>query len=248
MLDIKPLMPRHRRDSVPRHRAQRRGESPGRGVLGSAADWTARLLDGRSMRSLLVTPWFAASLGVLITAMLVLESPTDAVLSYGPPAGSPCASPRCVSPGARHAPGSLAARPGARLDPGVRRNSRARHPLAAAPSRHQSARHAAPSAVSVSFQVISRDHRGFIAMITLFSRHSLGDWTLGFTIPGTSIRGVGGARWRGDGGDSGIAQAQPSPWLRSSSGAGTARFMVLGTGTPGHPTGCTFNGRSCVFS
>ncbi len=198
-------MPRHRQDSVPRHRAQRREHSPGRGVPGGRSRrsrWTSRLLSGRTVRSLLMTPWFVAGMGVLITATLVLESPTDAVLSYGPPAGSPCGAPGCVRTTPRHAHGSLASRPSVPLEPAVRPTSRTRHAArgARAPQPTLPPRRvpAGPSAVTVSFRVVSQDHRGFIAMITMYSQDSLGDWTLGFAIPGASIKGVGGARWRGE--------------------------------------------------
>jgi hypothetical protein len=198
-----------------------------------------------------VTPWFAAGMGMLVTASLVLGSPTDAVLSYGPPGGSPCRAPGCVRTVPKHGHGSLASRPSIQLEPTVRPTNSFRHsrsvpappasPSAGAPK-------AAPPAVTVSFRVVSQDQRGFIAMITMSSSGSLGDWTLGFTIPGASIKGVGGARWRSGGADSGIAQAQQSPWLRARSGAQLARFMVFGTGVPGRATGCSFDGRDCAFS
>jgi hypothetical protein len=199
-----------------------------------------------------MTPWFVAGMGVLITATLVLESPTDAVLSYGPPAGSPCGAPGCVRTTPRHAHGSLASRPSVPLEPTVRPTSRTRHAARGAratqPTLPPRRVPAGPSAVTVSFRVVSQDHHGFIAMITMYSQDSLGDWTLGFAIPGASIKGVGGARWRSSGADSGVAQAQQSPWLRSRSGATMARFMVFGAGLPGHPVSCSFDGRDCAFN
>jgi hypothetical protein len=197
-----------------------------------------------------MTPWFVAGMGVLITATIVLESPADAVLSYGPPAGSPCGAPGCVRTAPRHAHGSLASGPGIQLEPRVRTTDRARRaPVSPAPHHAVPPKTvtASPAAVTVSFRVVSRDHRGFIAMITMYSQGGLGDWKLGFAIPGTIIRGVGGARWQSSGGDSGVAQAQQSPWLRSQSGTRQARFMVFGTGVPGQPTNCSFDGRNCAF-
>jgi hypothetical protein len=242
-------MPRHRKDCVPRRRPQRRENGSGRGVPVNTGR-AARLLDGRSARSLFVTPWFAAGMGILIAATLVLESPTDAVLSYGPISpGVPCRTHGCRATGPRHEPDSLAiAKPGVRLKVARTRRSGAAGGQSRRPASPAAPAAAAPGAVTVSFRVVQQGLGGFIAIITVSGSRSLGDWTLGFTIPGASIKGVGGARWRGDAsGDGGVAQAQPEPWRQSRSPAKIARIVVFGTGTPGRPAGCTFDGTSCVL-
>jgi hypothetical protein len=86
-----------------------------------------------------------------------------------------------------------------------------------------------------------------------------GSWTLGFTIPGAAIRSVWGARWQPDaGGDGGVASGQfllPQSSATGTAGAagtaimtGSASIVIMATGTPGRPTGCTFDGTSCTFS
>ncbi len=206
-----------------------------------------RLLSARSVRGMLVTPWFVAGAGILIAATLVLESPRDAVLSYGPPSpGVQCLIPRCAAIAPKHLHDSLAV-----VRPGVRLN--AAGPKGAA-ARALPRRSAHTGAVAVRFRVIQRGQRGFIAVITVHSGKNLGDWTLGFTIPGASISAVLGAKWLPDAGaDGGVAEREPADWSPSPTPQSPpppkmARIVIFGTGTPGKPEACTFDSRICVFS
>lgn len=198
------------------------------------------------MRSLLGTPWFVAGAGILIAAAVVLESPVNAVLSYGPAnPGVPCQIPGCATIATKHVPDSVAA-----LKPGAQLNAAgSRHAAAAARAVPHRAAQPASAAVTVRFRILQHGQDGFIGVITVDGSKKLGDWTLGFTIPGASISGVWGARWQSDGSDTGgVADGQPSPWPQSQSAANMARIVIFGTGTPGRPTACTFDSQTCVFS
>jgi hypothetical protein len=200
------------------------------------------------MRGLLVTPWFAAGVGILIAAALALATPRHAVLSYGPvDPGIPCKLPRCASPAPRHGPGSLAtAKPGVPLQqPLIRRTTAVPTVVAARPS--ATPRPASPAEIAVHYAVIRHSRGTFLAVITVQSSRKLGSWTLGFVIPGARISDVWGGKWQPSAsGSGGVASGQPWPWARS--GPGTARIVIFATGRPRVPVGCMFDGEGCVFS
>jgi hypothetical protein len=219
------------------------------------------------VRSLLVTPWFVAGAGILIAATLVLESPRSAVLSYGPPnSGVQCATPDCAPIAPGHSHDSLAVvKPGTRLNPARAKNpARTKNAGAVATALPHSSALPVPTAVTVRFRIITYGQGGFIGVITVRGQARLSDWSLGFVIPGASIRGVWGAKWQADArGDGGVAEQAPGQLpgrpqqqqqsesggpLSSRTGAKVARILVFGSGLPGKPAACTFDGRSCVFS
>src|SRR6516225_5701912 len=74
-------MARHRRRPVPRHQARRSGGNS------AAAQPPDRRL-GSAMRRVVVTPTFAAGLGVVVAAVLALQMGT--VFNYAGPAEAPC--------------------------------------------------------------------------------------------------------------------------------------------------------------
>src|ERR1039457_2642529 len=63
----------------------------------------------RWVRGSLVTPWFAAGAGIVVAALLAVESPHQ-VLSFGPPVYQHCSSQHCTA-GVRPTPGALAGSP-----------------------------------------------------------------------------------------------------------------------------------------
>src|SRR5260370_34159940 len=105
-------MPRHRKESGPRHGKLRRDTSPRRSVVprgpvfgpafgldaGLGLRPAVRRSRLRLARSLLATPWFAAGAGIMIAAVLAVDSPT--ALTYGPTFPGPrCPVHRCGSAG-----------------------------------------------------------------------------------------------------------------------------------------------------
>ena len=185
--------------SMPRHRAQRRGNASDRGVPGDHAPRRAsqsRLQLERSVLRAMVTPWFAAGAGVLIAAAILLESPGRAVLSYGPPLdpGVTCRYQGCTAgPGG---PGSqTTTQHGTKLHPSPARAAAAGH--AGRPGHAARRSQVSSAGVTVSFSAHQHGQAGFVGIITLVSsRRSLGDWQLSFRVPGARIMAVQGAAWQ----------------------------------------------------
>ena len=84
-----------------------------------------------------------------------------------------------------------------------------------------------------------------MAVILVRSRHRLGNWELRFSLPGGTIEHIMWAKWRHDGRGGVVVDGAPLPWPRS--GDNEARVVVFGSGTPGWPAGCQFDGGSCAF-
>jgi hypothetical protein len=270
-------MPRHRRESRPRHRAQRRAPRSGADVApaapaarrpAAAADQAARagqtgvtwFSRARWTRGVFVTPWFVVGAGLVIAAFVALRSPHP-VLTFAQPDQHNCSHKGC-SPGR---PGSLASgKPGVRIRlPEPRRSG---HPAAAPQRRFAPPATPSPSApppgprhpgtrggrdVTVGFQLFRHGYwhsqPSFAAFITLHSGKQLGAWRLRFVLPGTHIDRVWGAIWRESAaGDGGVATGQPWPWPHSDNEM--FRIAIMGTGTPGQPTGCVFDRIACTFT
>src|SRR6516162_7577689 len=86
-------MARHRRRPVPRHQARRSGGNS------AAAQPPDRRL-GSAMRRVVVTPTFAAGLGVVVAAMLAY--PMQTVFSYVAPGASGPGGLVCAQDGCTH--------------------------------------------------------------------------------------------------------------------------------------------------
>src|SRR5690242_11277402 len=95
MLGSDPLMARHRKRPVSRHQAPR---PDGRSAAHEARD--RRL--GSAMRRVVVTPTFAAALGVVVAA--VLAYPMQTVFSYVAPGALGQGAQRCGQDGCSHQP------------------------------------------------------------------------------------------------------------------------------------------------
>lgn len=234
-------MPRHRVKSRPQHRAKRQEIWPGRGVQPAAASEPAgkcavprapvvRRLTiqpeyGRALRGVMLTPWFAVSVGIVIAASLTLASP-HAALSFPPRQDGKCEARDCR-------PGGTGPQPA--VDPGIRLPVSARH--------YVSAR---VSGIGVEYQLLPRRRDGFIAVIKIEDQRPLGKWSLRFVLPGARIGSIIWANWEPQGSAGVVVQGAPLPWPRSS--ADETRIVIFGTGTPGWPTDCVIDGASCSFS
>src|SRR5258707_4008110 len=248
-------MPRHRKECGPKHGALRRERSSRRSVVprapafgpgfgrdaGRALAPTARRPRRRLARSLLATPWFAAGAGIVIAAVLAVDSP--AALTYGPT----FPSSRCPARGCASAPGYLPAAP-ATATPGVELK------VPGLETKGGTARAGRPGQAHrgdlVGYQVVRRWLSGFMAVITIPAAARARAWSLGFAFPAAHVDRVWGARWQpfGDG-DGGTANG-PLQWpghSREPRGMGADQMMVSATGTPGTPSGCTLDGISCRF-
>lgn len=234
-------MPRHRVKNRPQHRAQRQEKWPGRGVQSATASEppgesavprvpAARRLAiqpeyCRVLRGVMLTPWFAVSVGIVLAASLTLASP-HAALSFPPRQDGTCTARDCGSGGTGPQPA---------VDPGIRLPVSERH--------YVSAR---LSGIGVEYQLLPRRRAGFIAVIKIDSQRPLGKWNLRFVLPGARIGSIIWAKWEPQGSAGVLVQGAPLAWPRSS--ADETRIVIFGTGTPGWPTDCVIDGASCSFS
>ena len=252
-------MPSHRQGNIPKHRARRPDENSGRHArlnaalpakriapesspdpggsgTGPAAPGrrrVARAPDGvvagtrnptrsRRMRGLLVTPWFAAGAGFVIAAALSLNAPRT-FLTYRPnntPSTSKCAT--CVAP--ESVPTSK---------PGVQIKS-VNPAVIGGPG---------PARPAVRFHLGPERDGAFSVTFTLPADLPGNGWRLQFALPGRSITGVYGARWRPDaGGHGGTAAGYLSP-----ADPAAVSFTVSASGSPVTPAGCLLNAKPCHF-
>ena len=82
----------------------------------------------------------------------------------------------------------------------------------------------------------------FLAAIDIRGQRPLGHWTLRFVLPGGTVMHVqGGSRWAASG--QGVI-------VYGSSQQGSddqVQLLVQGSGTPGPPSACAFDGIPCTF-
>lgn len=250
------MMPRHRQGCGPRHRALRQDVSSRRSVLprvpafgpafgrsgGRAPSPAARRPRLRLARSLLATPWFAAGAGIVIAAVLAVDSPT--ALTYGPTFPSDrCPAHGCGSASGRPPGQATTATPGIALKtPGQEMKGG----VAAGPSGHGRAARGA----LLGFQVVRRWPSGFLAVITIPWAARPGAWSLRFAFPAARVDHVWGARWQPSAdGDGGTARAL-RPWPGQSPethGRDAGQVTVSATGMPTSPSGCALDGMRCRF-
>ena len=189
-------------------------------------------------RSLLATPWFAAGAGIVIAAVLAVDSPT--ALTYGPT----FPTERCPVHGCG---GALGRQPGqpATATPGIALRSPGLKLKEGA-----TARGGRPGGVLLGYQIVRQWSSGFLALITIPGVARTDRWNLWFGYAAAHVDRVWGARWRPSGnGDGGTADG-PSERTRHSwwdRGLGAGQVLVSATGTTQAPSGCALDGASCRF-
>lgn len=234
----------HRR---PRHRAQRPGIRPRRGapsgVAHGAAHSAAQSASWRTVRGLMLTPWFSVSAGIVIALSLsVTLASSRTVLTFPPGTGSSCQGTGCGTSGYPKAGAPVpAARSEAKL-PHLKTSST--HQSAGAPAVRK-ATLARAGRTQVEYALLPGYRNHFVSVIVLVGHRALGTWTLRFFLPGAQIKLIISARWTPEGQDGGIASG--SPWLSRQSGPDQVRIVVIGTGRPTWPRGCLFDGATCAF-
>ena len=199
-----------------------------------------------AVRRVVVTPTFAAGLGVVIAAAMAYPM-TKTVISYGgtPPAGgTPCRLDGCV--GGVNGSGSLAtARPGTPL----RSPSPATtHHGLTAPSASGAGTVAAGQPL-MQYQTLRQWESGFIGQITIsdVSGSVPAHWQLRLAYGSSRIIGVWGGKWSPSG-DHAVLVTPDSADGNSRTGDGQIQVVVVVSGHPGPPSGCTFNGQACRIS
>ena len=179
----------------------------------------------------MLTPWFAVSVGIVVATSLTLAAPRPA-LTFPPTRSGHCARSGC----------STASLPARGRAPAIKHVD----PLPATPlpdSQRTTAN--VRAAVRVEFELLPRHDSKFMAVILVEGRKSLGRWNLQFTLPGAHIESIIWARWARESADGVVVTGSPLPWPRS--GANEARLIIFGSGTPGWPSGCSFDGGLCTF-
>lgn len=193
---------------------------------------------GPALRRLIVTPTFAAGLGVVIAASLAVSMTAKTVLHFTGPDQQKCTLRVCLKgPGRPGGVGTLAtAKPGFRLLPATRGPSGSSLPRSAS-SGGQGSGHVAGSHVVITYRTTQKWSWGFDGqiMISGIPASSAGNWRLAFTYPGTSIVEVQGAQWVPTGQDSGVAEAGTS----SSSAPSSAGSSQSGTSASGASSSST---------
>jgi hypothetical protein len=204
----------------------------------------------RTVRGLVVSPWFAASAGFVIAASVLVFTP-HAVLDPAirvTPCGHACGG---VTPEPQGAAAPKPAGVGAGKVPGASGTS------------------SATAGMTFSYEMLWQNDGGFGMVITARGQRALGSWHLQLVIPGAAHLTVYGADWKptsrdggtasGSGGSGGTSWHQDAvsaaPILNRNllvsdelwSGQNIAQFYVRGTGTAGAPTGCAYNASPCHF-
>src|SRR5580700_5078411 len=196
----------------------------------------------RLVRSLLLTPWFAAGAGIVIAAAVAVGSPAALTYSQAGPSVH-CSVGSCAGP-APQRPDVATASPGVALKVGGHR--RGASSAGSAPSR--AATSGGGAGYQLGYQVIGHRRRGFIAIITMPGDLRPGAWSLAFVFASARVERVWGALWQPSGDGSGGTALGPVQWAARPPGAAGARqFLILARGASKTPSNCTLNGVSCSF-
>ena len=198
---------------------------------------------GTAVRRVVVTPTFAAGLGVVIAAGMAYPM-TKTVISYGgtPPAGGgSCLTAGCVGDGS----GELAtASPGHRI---ASPSPTATSPdPSAAPAPSGGGTVAAGPPPVMQFQTLRQWQSGFFGQVTITDSggSAQANWQLHLSYDSAHIIGVWGGKWTASGDHAVVVT--PDRWDGGShSGSSSVQVVVAVSGQAGPPSECSFNGRTC---
>ena len=191
-----------------------------------------------AVRRVVVTPTFAAGLGVVIAAAMAYPM-TKTVISYGgaPPVGeTPCLLKGCV--GGTDGSGSLATSgPGTRLVP----SSTPTDPDPAVTGTGGGV--VAGAQPVMQYQTLRQWQSGFIGQITIVDSSGSvpAQWQLRLDYESAHIIGVWGGRWSASG--DGVLVTPDDGGIPGE--GGHVQVVVVVSGRPGPPSGCAFNGQAC---
>ena len=198
---------------------------------------------GTAVRRVVVTPTFAAGLGVVIAAGMAYPM-TKTVISYGgaPPAGGgSCLTAGCVGDGS----GDLAtASPGERLETPSPAATSPDPSAVAAPSGGGTVAAGPPPVMQ--YQTLRQWQSGFFGQVTITDSGGAaqGNWQLHLSYDSAHIIGVWGGKWSASG-DHAVVVTPDGGDGTSHNGSSSVQVVVAVSGQAGPPSGCTFNGRTC---
>ena len=198
---------------------------------------------GTAVRRVVVTPTFAAGLGVVIAAGMAYPM-TKTVISYGgtPPAGGgSCLTAGCVGDGS----GELAtARPGQRIESPPLAAKSPDPSAAPAPSGGGTVATGPPPVMQ--YQTLRQWQSGFFGQVTITDSGGAAqaNWQLHLSYDSAHIIGVWGGKWSASG-DHAVVVTPDGGDGTSHNGSSSVQVVVAVSGQAGPPSGCTFNGRTC---
>ena len=209
-----------------------------------------------ALRRLVVTPTFAAGLGVVVAAFLAANMSRTVLHFSAPIPGNQCSSGDCHIQ--KPHGGTLAsARPGVPITPSgpaVSGPATALHPGGTKSAAGGGRPHPSPGTqpLAITYQRVSHWPGGFADRITVsgLSGTKAHAWTLAFGYPGARIAGVQGARWEPGSPGAGVARGVtwPGGGQPHNPARAPVRLMVIVEGQPVAPSGCAFNGAPCWFA
>jgi hypothetical protein len=208
----------------------------------------------------MVTPTFAAGLGVLVAAGLAANMPRTVLHFSSPVPGIQCSAGVCATEEPNS--GTLAsARPGVHISPASPGTSGSSSAGPHAADR-RGAGHAQSSGsatrVTVTYQLTHQWQGGFIDQISITGMDTRrSNWSLGLGYPGARVTNVLGAQWQATSPDAGVAEGYPEldghgpggdGGRNGQPGSSSVQFTVVLDGPPMAPVGCDFDGTPCTFS
>jgi hypothetical protein len=203
-----------------------------------------------AMRRTVVTPTFAAGLGVVIAAVLVVTYPmARTVISFGkgPPAGgSPCPVKNCLATGGGGPGEPAVVKPGRKLVTPAPARAKT-HGSALAPSGQPSRTGTLPpGGAAVQYLTAYQWQNGFVeeVVISPAAGSPSANWQLLVTYSSAHIFGVGGANWVPEG-EHTVLVKPGGPGGQPPPGGASIRVYLFVTGSPGPPSGCSFDGQPC---
>jgi Cellulose binding domain len=217
---------------------------------------------GPAIRRLMVTPTFAAGLGVLVAAGLAANMPRTVLHFSSPVPGIQCSAGVCATEEPNS--GTLAsARPGVHISPpspGTSGSSSAGPDAANRRGDGRTRSSGSAGRVTVTYLLTHQWQGGFIDQISITGMDARrSSWSLALGYPGARVTNVLGAQWQATSPDAGVAEGYPEsagrgPGLSGDGGqhgqAGSSwvQFTVVLDGPPMAPVGCDFDGTPCTFS
>jgi hypothetical protein len=208
----------------------------------------------------MVTPTFAAGLGVLVAAGLAANMPRTVLHFSSPVPGIQCSAGVCATEEPNS--GTLAsARPGVHISPASPGTSGSTSAGHTAGRRGGGADRPSGTGgrVTVTYQLTHEWQGGFMDEISITGMDAQRSrWSLALGYPGARVTNVEGAQWQATSPDAGVAEGDAEPGSGGPGGPGGqpgqqgsqqdwVQFTVVLDGSPMAPVGCDFDGTPCTF-
>jgi hypothetical protein len=191
---------------------------------------------------MLMTPWLAAGVGVVLAAALALRGPhTELTYTPAKPSGA-CCGVSVPGQGADGTGGTAmsGASPN-RAGPGTRLEHGRKAEPTAGPAPHRGGLVPVRRPLVVRYRTVRSLPGGFAGLITMTGRAVQSGWQLTFQYPGATVKSVAGLPWTVHGAEVTVTGGPAAP----GHAADPVRIRIRASGTPSRPTGCTFNSVAC---